>query len=61
MSSTEINLAMLKLAELKLKLQLFELIPQLRFALDEKRRVLNESEDNLRVYRSQLDEIKAYF
>ncbi len=61
MSDTEINLAMLKLAELKLKLQLSELIPQLRFALDEKRRVLTESEDDLRAFRSQLDEIKSCF
>jgi hypothetical protein len=61
MSDTEINLAMLKLAELKLKLQLSELIPQLRFAMDEKKRVLIESEDNLRALRSQLDEIQSCF
>lgn len=56
----DVNLA-LKLGELKLRLQLAELIPQLRFALDEKKRVLDESEAELRSFRCQLDEIRSHF
>lgn len=51
----------LQLAKLQLKLQLSEVIPQLKFMIDMNRRLLEESEETLRDFRVQLDELKTSY